>query len=388
MPSPRTIYVGSAGFGEGHHAAARGLVAAFERLLGNDPLLRAEFLDLNARVFPRRDRWTKRGYLALLSRAPRVWAAIYQLIDRVNFLEATPWAFRPLWRELGKMFAEQPPAALVATFPFYGFVLDRLAAEGGPSGFPRAMVVTDSISINSVWTRSPGTDVYYVPNDETADAMAARGVPRNKLRALGFPVHPRYSDPPAEARPPVDDPAAGRRVLFIINSQPHLAPAVTRALLGVPGVRLTVTAGRDPALREAVQAEAARAPQGGGELVEVLGWTDRIPDLLRSHHLVVSKAGGATVQEAIAAGCPMVLSQVAPGQEEGNAQLLLSHRAGATALGGPADVAAAVSEAFAGNAARWTEWSANLARLSRPAAALDIAREVLAMIAAGATSAR
>ena len=41
-----------------------------------------------------------------------------------------------------------------------------------------------------------------------------------------------------------------------------------------------------------------------------------------THHLVISKAGGATVQEAIAARCPMIVNQVIPGQEEGNARLI------------------------------------------------------------------
>ncbi|NDJ15584.1 MAG: hypothetical protein EBY17_31175, partial [Acidobacteriia bacterium] len=37
----------------------------------------------------------------------------------------------------------------------------------------------------------------------------------------------------------------------------------------------------------------------------ILGWTDQIPSLLLSHHVVISKAGGATTQEALAARCPM-----------------------------------------------------------------------------------
>jgi hypothetical protein len=55
------------------------------------------------------------------------------------------------------------------------------------------------------------------------------------------------------------------------------------------------------------------------------------PELLMSHHVVVSKAGGATTQEAIAARCPMIVNQVVPGQEEGNCELLLRHGAGALA---------------------------------------------------------
>ncbi len=112
----------------------------------------------------------------------------------------------------------------------------------------------------------------------------------------------------------------------------------------------------------------------------MLGWTKEIPELLASHHLVISKAGGATVQEAIAAGCPMIMNQVAPGQEEGNADLLLRNEAGALAEN-PGAVVAAVERAFADDGAVWRRWSEGMARMSRPRAAFDTANFILAEIA-------
>jgi hypothetical protein len=50
-----------------------------------------------------------------------------------------------------------------------------------------------------------------------------------------------------------------------------------------------------------------------------------------THHVVISKAGGATTQEAIAARCPMIVNQIVPGQEEGNYELLRRTGAGALA---------------------------------------------------------
>jgi processive 1,2-diacylglycerol beta-glucosyltransferase len=49
-----------------------------------------------------------------------------------------------------------------------------------------------------------------------------------------------------------------------------------------------------------------------------------------------AEAGGATVQEALAARTPMIITQVIPGQEEGNAMLLVENGAGeiATTPGG------------------------------------------------------
>lgn len=111
----------------------------------------------------------------------------------------------------------------------------------------------------------------------------------------------------------------------------------------------------------------------------MLGWTEEIPELLASHHLVISKAGGATVQESIAAGCPMIMNQVAPGQEEGNADLLVRNDAGALAEN-PDAVVTAVARAFADDGAVWRRWSKGVAQMSRPRAAYDTANFILAEI--------
>ncbi|HEU5397256.1 MAG TPA: PHP domain-containing protein, partial [Verrucomicrobiae bacterium] len=94
------------------------------------------------------------------------------------------------------------------------------------------------------------------------------------------------------------------------------------------------------------------------------------------HHLLITKAGGATVQEAIAARIPMVVNQVIPGQEEGNADLIRRCGIGAVAEKNK-EAAALVEEAFAKKASRWQEWREHLEKISRPAAARDIAALIL-----------
>jgi processive 1,2-diacylglycerol beta-glucosyltransferase len=98
-------------------------------------------------------------------------------------------------------------------------------------------------------------------------------------------------------------------------------------LLELDDVHLTITAGRDPDLR----AKLIERTRKHADRVRVLGWTNQMPELMMSHHLVISKAGGATVQEAIAARCPMIVNQVIPGQEEGNAELIWRFGLGAVA---------------------------------------------------------
>jgi processive 1,2-diacylglycerol beta-glucosyltransferase len=102
-----------------------------------------------------------------------------------------------------------------------------------------------------------------------------------------------------------------------------------------------------------------------------------------THHVVVSKAGGATTQEAIAARCPMIVNQVVPGQEEGNCELLLRHRAGALATT-PKSVLETLRAAFSDRGRAWEGWRSALEPLCRPDAARVIAAHVLAHVSRGA----
>src|SRR5207237_9094072 len=177
--------------------------------------------------------------------------------------------------------------------------------------------------------------------------------------AFVFPVSQRFADfsrdrpIPNEFKP---------RVLYVINAGTSRAPDLVRKLLELD-IQLTVTVGRNESLRRAVETAAGDRP------VEIFGWTDEMPRLLCENHLLIGKAGGATVQETIAAACPMIINHVVAGQEEGNAQLIAETNSGVIALS-PSEVVAQIECAFANDAKQWREWAANISKLSRPRAAL------------------
>ena len=112
--------------------------------------------------------------------------------------------------------------------------------------------------------------------------------------------------------------------------------------------------------------------------MKILGWTDDLPRLLCENHLLIGKAGGATVQEAIAAGCPMIINHIVSGQEEGNAQLIIETNSG-TVAHAPHEVAIQVEQAFTDGAKKWREWKSNISRISRPRASLEIAEFLLSI---------
>ena len=372
VANPRKIFVCSAGFGEGHNTAARCLVEALN-LVGKGAV-DAEFLDTLGECNPRVYAFLRQGYVQLMNRAPKLWAAAYRLLDSSNAGTSTVVNLLPGEQEvLRKRLEADRPAAVVATYPYYGYALDEIARRGGPKDFLKVMVVTDSISINSVWYRCTA-DFFCVPNEDTAEVMRRAGVPAEKLRVLGFPVSPKYADGGLPTRPDPTGPD-GRRVLYMINAGRQAAAETVRRLLEIRDIELTVTVGRDAEMRAMVE-RAIAANDRTRRPVKLIGWTTEVPSLLAKSHLLISKAGGATTQETIAAGCPMVISQVAPGQEEGNAQLLVDNRAGCLAPS-PQLIVEAVERAFAEDGKVCREWTRNIAKLSRPDAARENARFIL-----------
>jgi processive 1,2-diacylglycerol beta-glucosyltransferase len=362
------VLILTAGYGEGHNSAARALQAAFNER----PDIDAELVDLFALRAPRLNNVSRRGYLRLINTAPKLWSRLYRWLDESP---RAPWMFRTLAshrRLLGRIIAEKQPVALVSTYPVYAWLLNQLRREGHVF-CPHYTVVTDALTINSLWYRA-GSAGWFVTDPDSASFLRVHGVPADKVHVSGFPVALAFADRPAHLAPPDPaSPAHPRRVLFMINTGRTRALAVARALLQNPSWQLTITAGRDEGLRRELIGLAAGAPAKA----DILGWTDRIPELLMTHHIAISKAGGATTQESINALCPLIVSQIVPGQEEGNYELIRRNDAGALAET-PEAIVTTLERLFADDARLWRHWRANLRRLAQPAAARTVADIVLA----------
>ena len=93
-------------------------------------------------------------------------------------------------------------------------------------------------------------------------------------------------------------------------------------------------------------------------------------------HILIGKAGGAAVQESLAAGTPLFFTQVIPGQEEGNARLVLENGAGVFGASAKA-IAAAVRETLGGDGHRWETMAGRARALGNPDAAAHLANFVL-----------
>jgi processive 1,2-diacylglycerol beta-glucosyltransferase len=364
-----TVLILTAGFGEGHNAAARALAAACDEARGKGT---ARIVDVFAEASPRWNALLRKSYLTLINRLPSVWSMAYGWLDRSPSTPRLLQFLKGEQRVLARILAEETPTVVCSTYPVYGFMFEA-GARRGVVVPPHAVVVTDSISINSLWWRGR-CDQWFLPNRDSAEVLKQAGVPPDRLQVLGFPVNPVFADTRDVPLRPDLQVGARPRVLYIINSRTRHALETARSLLRHSDWEVTCAVGRN----EALQAELSTLALRRSAPTRILGWTDEIPRLLRSHHVLISKAGGATTQEALAAGCPMIVNEIVPGQEEGNYELLRRHGIGAFA-GTPERVLAELARAFAGGGGVWWQWRRAVETLSRPFAAREIAGQLLAM---------
>lgn len=307
------VLILTASYGSGHNEAAHSLAAGFERM-GAAVTIVDHFREL---VHPRFERVTRTFYYWLLHHAPGVWAAAYGLGDRLS--TTSPLTFGATHvgaRGLARLLERIEPDAVVSVHATPAAAMSTLAAGGGR--WPRHTTVVTDFVAHSQWI-ARHVDRYCVAADEVQRAFLARGLERDRVLVTGVPVRQEFERGV--------DPAAARRHLGLVPDLPVvLAMAgshgslgrlrdVTRALLEYRRpLQGLVVAGRD----EALVADLRRLT--AGTRVRVLGYVRDVRLLMGAADLLVTKAGGMTLAEAMAAELPCLLYGSLPGHERRNEQ--------------------------------------------------------------------
>ncbi len=103
---------------------------------------------------------------------------------------------------------------------------------------------------------------------------------------------------------------------------------VVQVLMQLPHrLQAIVVCGYDRRLEHRVRARAARARHP----FHVLGFAGNVEELMAVSDLLITKAGGITVSEALVKRLPMLIYRPIPGQEEGNTRFLLGQGAAVVA---------------------------------------------------------
>lgn len=295
----RRVLILSATIGEGHDLPARVLA---DELEAEAPRAETSIVDgLVVMGWPV-DRVILRGSPFHSAWGNRLFDVEYWLI--VHF-PPTRWLAGGLAylfgaRRLRRRIAAARPDVVVSTYPAVTEVLGRLR-QRGRLGVPVVSAITDLAALR-YWSH-PGVDLHLVTHPESVEevrgiAGESRVVPVRGLNSAEFLV-PRDR---LEARRELG--LAESSKLVVVSgggwAVGDLAGAADTAL-GIEDTAVLVLAGRNEDVRLRLE-EAYRA-----ELrVTVMGFTDRMSDVLAAGDALVHSTAGLTVLEAHMRGCPTI----------------------------------------------------------------------------------
>ena len=363
------ILILTGSFGHGHNTAARNLEDAFRQSVGPDA--RVEVVDFFSLAYPRINALLRKGYAFAINSVPAIWKQLYRLADARS---SSLVPFKAISRKLDRYLTEQQPCAVVSVFPFFPLLVGQTYPDKAARSYPFFTVVTDAIAINAIWCQGQ-SDLLFVTDQWSKDIVLAQGVAAECVRDYGFPL----SLPNELTTEPLGLPSRdGPRILYL----PTTRTAHVRTTLNhlVPwclehDARLTLVLGdHHERLSRLVKEVESQFPESQ---LSIHGWHDGVPSLMRRHHVTLTKAGGATVSEALGAECPLVINYVVPGQEEGNVELMNRSDCGRS-IKDAKELPNILTEILIKNdAALWQQLRQNLQRLNRAQASQRIVEDVL-----------
>lgn len=313
----------SAATGGGHLRASH---AIEEYLLENTTGVEVRVMDALKTISPVLDKTICDGYHFMATKVPKVFGKLY-----VKTNEETPLAqmvpkFNSLFSQrLVEPVLEFDPDVIITTHPFATEMVSHLK-EKHVTDAPLICIMTD-YGPHKAWI-SDNVDAYIVSSEDMIPEMVDLGVRQEIVYPFGIPVHDVFFDPA--------DKAALLRELGLEDDL--LTVLVMAGSFGVTNImqiyrdiadielpfQIIVITGRNQKLFEAFEDELGKR-SGERKKTKLVFFTNEVEKYMHASDLIITKPGGLTVSEALACNVPLAVFDAIPGQEEDNANFLLTH---------------------------------------------------------------
>lgn len=343
----KKVLIMSASTGGGHNRAARAIKEELTNKSVNGITIDCEIIDSLKIVNGTMDKLISRGYEKSAKYTPKAWGGVYKLTE-TNLISRNEFKDNPLTslvsRKLKKLIEIKKPDLIIGTHPFPMIALSTLKrnsisyANNESNTFteslhkyyenlnipPLVTVLTD-YTTHSAYIQNE-IDYYIAGHEYVKELLIEDGIDSDKIKPYGIPVEKSF---------------LSHRDREVVLSELNLDPNKFTVLLmggsfGAGSIKDTlselisidrdfqiiVVAGRNKSLKDKLDKTIALNQDNIDKKICVLGFTDKMNDLLASVDILVSKPGGLTTTESLLKEVPMIVPYFIPGQEEENLDFL------------------------------------------------------------------
>lgn len=382
IPASRVpkILIISSDTGGGHRSAAAAIVAGVQKFFEGESyavrVVRAveESHSITAKLV--------NIYNWLLRNKQHWMKYMYWLINRVR-PETREFFHKRCIGYCSEVFERWCPHVVVSVHPLTQHIFARVLKELKVADrIPLVSVVTDPAY--GFWKGWACDDVrlYLVASEEARLQLIDYGIPSERIKVSGMPVHPKFAYPGEEAA------QAARKALGLdpdkftvfVNAGweggGNISQIFRELVRGQLPIQAIFLAGKNEALRADAEllAEVAEFP------IKVIGYSEQVEQLMSAANVMISKLGGLTTFEAFACRVPIIADGItAPmPQEAGTASLVVKRGAGVI-LQRASDIVPVVRR-MVEDSAHYSAMRAATIGLALPNATRHIVEEITALI--------
>lgn len=320
----KRILILTADVGFGHRNAANAIAVALEEKYGKACIIEIAN-PLDDRLTPGILRESQSDYDRMVRRMPDAYKLGYQFsnepVPSVVIESGLTVLLFNVVNDILKRFC--PDAVVVTNNVLLAPLGAVIAIHKLP--LPFLTIILDLTHVHRLWFHDRA-DFLLVPTTETYQQALGYGFQAERVQITGIPVHPNFAHenrPAGLIRAELGWQTDRTTVLVVGSKRVKNLEQVLHVLnhSGLP-MQLVIVAGGDDQLFAQMEATDWHLP------VHVHNFIDEMPLFMRAADCILSKAGGLIVSESLACGLPMLIVDVTPGQEEGNAEYVVKNGAG------------------------------------------------------------
>ena len=267
------------------------------------------------------------AYIFLMSQGKLLWGFLYWLTN-IPFINRLTRKLRGIadykgLPGLGRMLAEKAPDAIVTTH----FLLPSIAGILRKKNMQaRIYTIMTDYGPHSFWL-SDQIDRFFVGSDSAKEKLSKRNISIDKITATGIPTADEFIKETninsLRRKYGLD---FDKKTVFLMSGGFGVGP-VEKILLSLDScmadIQIIAVCGHNKKAYANIKKLSSKLKY----TLIPFGFTDKVAELMAVSDIMITKAGGISVTEALNAKLPMILFGSIPGQEAWNEKFLIESQA-------------------------------------------------------------